>query len=163
MEPIEPNILGMILGGLASVAEPHATAIELLADAPAQHRPLRMASAGRLIDVHPSQITDLARTFDPAGQAALEIGFGPEVSDWLAVTTGLAIGQPMQIQVCPQVLAAPVIHEAIHGGRVTVSGAADLAQDDTMLRIIAGQIACDGTPLTDAASAPERRRPGGRP
>ena len=60
--------------------------------------------------------------FDSSGMPMVTLQFSPEDRVTLGEFTGRHIGDPVEMRVCGEVLAAPVVQEAITGGSLVLSG-----------------------------------------
>ncbi|MCP3969971.1 MAG: hypothetical protein GY717_06585 [Rhodobacteraceae bacterium] len=156
------TILGAVIGALAELSEPLPKSVEVNQNAPAEHRPLRFAMPDRILDIHPGELREIARSEPVPGYPALTLSFTPGMTDWFAETTRANVDAPMTMSICGDEVSAPVIREPILGGELMIAGPFDRAELDAMMLVIAGHVDCDGTRMFETAPAGTNSRTGGR-
>jgi len=70
----------------------------------------------------PSGLVQLQNGFDGNGQPMVTIALSAGDAEEFGNFTKRHVGQAVELRVCNDVLAAPIVQEAIYGGRIVVSG-----------------------------------------
>jgi len=140
-------VLGPLLGAIGSLIDPGAGSVEIYKDAPAEHRPLRLAAPDTARDIHPSEIRSAGLTTDYTGGLAIELSFDDAVRDWFATTTRDNVGNTISVLICGAEVTAPVIREPILAGNVLITGNLDAVEWSSLLAVVAGQFDCEGRAL----------------
>jgi len=116
------SVLGALLSGVATLLDPSERRFDINAEAPADHRPLRLSVGSRATEVHPSDLSRVALVFDAHGMPAVALYFEPELRAWIAEATTENIGAPMDLFLCDELVTSPRIMEPITGGNVQITG-----------------------------------------
>jgi preprotein translocase subunit SecD len=83
---------------------------------------LSFRSGKGAMDVRAASIESVTSGPDAFGETAVMLTLDPAGALELAALTGRSIDLVMEVLVCGQVVAAPVVQEAILGGQVMISG-----------------------------------------
>lgn len=83
---------------------------------------LSFRSGKGAMDVGAASIVAVTSGPDGFGGTAVTLTLSPAAAGELAALTGRSIDLVMEVLVCGQVVAAPVVQEAILGGQVMISG-----------------------------------------
>ncbi len=126
-------------------------------------RPLRLAVEDRLIDIASVDIlrAELSETF--YGDMAIHIVLAEEPAAWLATSTGLFIGMPMDLVICGELVSSPTIESPILGGSVQITGVSfENEWLERSVSILSGEATCSGAPVStsvDTAPGTSSRSP----
>lgn len=83
---------------------------------------LSFRSAKGVMEVGAASILSVTSAPDAFGDPAVTLTLAPAAAGELAALTGRSIDLVMEVLVCGQVVAAPVVQEAITGGQVMIAG-----------------------------------------
>ena len=146
MEPETGGLLGAIIGAVTGIADDGGATRDVpIVEAPAEYQPLAISAAGQTMELGPASLSDVSLQLDPWPAILLE--FRPRPAAMLASMTVRAVGQPMELSVCGELVMQPIIQETITRGAVQITGS-DFSTED-LLRIaqrISGELPCDTAP-----------------
>lgn len=136
------DILGAILGAITGLSGGGDTLSAPVQVVPADYRPLQLSAVGRLYDVHPRDVREA--TVNVRETPSLILEFEPDLADWVAATTSIAIGDVITMSLCGEEVMTAVIQEPIVDGRVQITGGSYGVEElIEMSQLISGEQLCD--------------------
>lgn len=127
MELVRDNVINEVFRAIAMVfalvlgscGEPTTTGV---LPAPMSGKGLPAAFSAGADVFKPAQQVKFQNGFDGTGMPMVILQFSPEDRVTLGEFTGRHVGEAVELRVCGEVLSAPVVQEAITGGKLVLSG-----------------------------------------
>ncbi len=134
-------VLGAMLCAMLSFIGAGAAAQSFeIANTPTGYHTLRLEAAGQFVDLSPAALRSVMLQDDPV--PGLLLDFRSQTATIIASMTARALGQPMNISVCGEIVMQPVVQETIGDGRVLISEAFTEAELTTIAEQKPGAVAC---------------------